>query len=123
MGKFLQDLRFGARTLFRSPGFTAVAVISLALGIGAVTTVYSMVAAVVLNPLPFDEANRLLSFKTTRPSRGDSHFSVSYGDFRDWQEQNRSFEQIAVFTGGGLNLSGPEGPEPVSCAAAPVGIC
>lgn len=115
MGKFLQDLRYGARTLFRSPGFTAVAVVSLALGIGAVTTVYTMVAAVVINPMPFDESDRILSFKTARPSRGDSHFSVSYGDFRDWQEQNRSFEHIAVFTGGSFNLSGPEGPEEVSC--------
>jgi len=116
MSRFLQDVRFGARALARSPGFAAVAVMSLALGVGAATTVYSMVAAVILHPLPFNEADRLLTFKTARPSRGDSHFSVSYADFIDWQEQSRSFEHIAVFTGGGFNLSGPEGPEPVSCA-------
>lgn len=115
MGKFLQDLRFGVRTLIKGPGFAAVAVISLALGIGAVTTVYTMVSAVFINALPFDEADRLVSFKTVRPSRGDSHFSVSYADFRDWQEQSRMFEHIAVHRGDSLNLSGPEGPENISC--------
>ena len=122
MRRFTQDLRYGARTLFKSPGFAAVSVASLALGIGAVTTVYAMVAAVILHPLPFDEADRLVSFKTTSLSRGYSHFSVSYGDFRDWQEQSRSFEHIAVVTGGGLNLSGPEGPEQVSIGRISAGF-
>jgi len=108
--------------LLKSPGFAAVSVASLALGIGAVTTVYAMVAAVILHPLPFDEADRLVSFKTTRPSRGDSHFSVSYGDFRDWQEQSRSFEHIAVVTGGSMNLSGPEGPERISIGRVSAGF-
>jgi len=115
MRRFLQDLNYAARNLLKRPGFTAVAVISLALGIGAVTTVYTMVSAVILNPLPFDEGERILSFMTMRPSRGGSGFSVSYADFRDWQEQSQTFEHIAGFSDDSLNLSGPEGPERVSC--------
>jgi len=122
MTRSLQDIRFAARTLLQSPGFAAVAVISLALGIGAVTTVYTMVSVVVINPLPFDGADRLLSFKTVRPSRGDGHFSVSYADFRDWQEQSTMFQQVAVYTGGSLNLSGPEGPERVQCGRITAGF-
>jgi len=121
MKKILQDLRFGMRTLLKSPGFTAVAVISLALGIGSVTTVYTIISAVIINPMPFEESDRLLSFKTTYTT-GGSGFSVSYADFRSWQEQSRMFEHIAVFAGDSLNLSGPEGPERVDCARTTAGF-
>ena len=109
-----QDIRFGARTLMKSPGFTIVAVCSLALGIGAITSVYSMISAVLINPVPFDGADRLVSFRTVRPSQGTEGNSVSYADFKDWQEQNQVFEHVAVYAGGTFNLSGPEGPERVS---------
>ena len=122
MGKFLQDLRFGARTLLKNPGFAAVAVVSLALGIGAVSTVYTMVAAVVMNPLPFDEADRLLSIRTHWVSQGEAYGSVSWADFRDWQEQSSSFEHIAVYNDNPMNLSGPEGPERVSCGRVTAGF-
>ena len=122
MKRIWQDLRFGIRTLLKSPGFTAVAVISLGLGIGSVTTVYTLVSAVVINPMPFEESDRLLLFKTTYTSTGGSGFSVSYADFRSWQEQSRTFEHIAVFAGDALNLSGPEGPERVDCARTTAGF-
>jgi len=113
MNALWQDLRFAARTLMKSPGFTLVAVISLALGIGAVTSVYSMVSAVLINSAPFEDADRLVAVKLVYPSQGTEWFGASYPDFRDWQEQNQVFEYMAGYTGGELNLSGPEGPERV----------
>ena len=89
MHTLIQDLKFGARTLMKSPGFTAVAVCSLALGIGVITSIFSMVYSVTLNPIPFDEADRLVQFKTLRTSMGTSHYSVSYPDYRDFQEQSK----------------------------------
>ena len=122
MGRLLQDLRIGLRGLIKNPGFSAAAITSLALGIGAITTVYTMVSVLIMNPLPFEDADRILAFKTVRPSRGDSHFSVSYRDFRDWQKQSESFEYMAVYRQESLNLSGPEGPERVSCGRVSAGF-
>ena len=113
MYTFWQDLRFGARTLLKSPGFAIVAVASLALGVGAITSVYSMVSAVLLNPAPFEEGDRLVSFMTVRPSRGEEGGSVSYPDFKDFQEQNQVLEHVAAYADRSFNLSGPEGPERV----------
>jgi predicted permease len=90
-----QDLRYAVRQVGKNPGFTAVAVITLALGIGANTAIFSVVNAVLLNPLPFPNANRIVSLFEATPNfpRG----SISYPNFLDWQRENHAFEAIAAF--------------------------
>jgi putative ABC transport system permease protein len=90
----LQDLRYGLRQLKRSPGFTAVAVITLALGIGANTAIFSAVNALLLNPYPFPEPDRIVSVEARHVS-GKNH-NTGYRDFLDWRDQNSVFEEIAI---------------------------
>ena len=92
METILQDLRYGLRMLIKRPGFTLVAVIALALGIGANTAIFSVVNAVLLRPLPFKEPARLVNIWETRPQRGVTQNSVSYANFADWRDQNSVFE-------------------------------
>jgi predicted permease len=101
----VQDLRQGARLLRRSPGFAGAAVLTLALGIGACTAIFSIVNGVLLRPLPFAEPARVVALKETLLGRSQD-FRVSSGKFHDWQEQVQSFESIAAITGGGHTLSG-----------------
>jgi len=96
MGQFLQDLRFGARSLVRSPGFAAVALATLALGIGANTAIFSVVEAVLLRPLPFPAADRLVAVVQTLPSRGVRGNGASYLNYADWQSRARSFEHLSA---------------------------
>ncbi len=93
------DLRYAVRALRKNPGFTAVALLTLALGIGASTAVFSVVNAVLLRPLPFREPDRLMMVWETREKRGEDRVVVSYENFRDWKEQSRSFERLAAFVG------------------------
>ena len=96
MDNLLQDVRYGIRTLARQPGFALTAILTLALGIGATTAIFSVVNAVVLRPLPFADADRvmaLMNFYTNTQTRG----TVSSPDFADWREQNRSFDALAYF--------------------------
>src|SRR5215470_18932257 len=90
-----QDLRYALRQLRKNPGFTAVAALTLALGIGANTAIFSVVNAVLLNPLPFPNASRIVSLFEATPNfpRG----SISYPNFLDWQRDNRTFEAMAAF--------------------------
>ncbi|HEX8557042.1 MAG TPA: ABC transporter permease [Pyrinomonadaceae bacterium] len=121
LGTVWQDLRFGARTLLKSPAFTAVAVLSLALGIGANTAIFSVVNAVLLRPLPYPEPDRLTHVWHTPPQEsfpGMDRFSVSPGNYLDWKEQSRAFEQMAIYQYAGLSLStGGGDPVPVTGAA------
>jgi putative ABC transport system permease protein len=94
MTNFLQDVRYGIRMLAKSPGFTAVAVITLALGIGANTAIFSVVRAVLLKSLPYPEPDRLMSIREFQTHKGD--MSVSWMNFLDWRAQNQSFERMAV---------------------------
>ena len=109
MGTLLQDLRYGARTLRKSPGFTLVAVIALALGIGANTAMFSIVNGVLLRSMPYAEPDRLLRLYTSMPQFKDA--SVSYPNFLDWQQRNRSFEQMAAYRNDTFNLTGQANPE------------
>src|SRR5215471_12823797 len=107
----LQDLRYGARMLMKKPGFTAAAIITLALGIGANTAIFSVVYAVLLRPLPFKEPERLITLQSVDVRRSDSHSSVSYPNFVDWRAQSESFERLAAFRERNFTLSC--GDEPV----------
>jgi putative ABC transport system permease protein len=111
-----QDCRFALRQLRKSPGFTAVAVLTLALGIGANTAVFSVVYSALLQPLPYRDAWRLMVLKETTPRVGV--VSVSYPNFLDWRAQNHTFSEMAVLEEVGFNLSGVTEPESVSGLAA-----
>ena len=109
MGALLQDLRYGARTLRKSPGFTLVAVVALALGIGANTAMFSVVDSVLLRPLPYAEPESLLKIYTSMPQFRDA--SISYPNFLDWQQRSRSFEAMAAYRSTSFNLTGSANPE------------
>src|SRR5262249_173113 len=101
MNALLHDIRYAFRLLAKSPGFTLVAVLTLALGIGANTAMFSVIHAVLLRPLPFADSDRLISIWNDYGSGGQSLPAVSPPDFRDYQQRCRLFEQIAGATGGG----------------------
>jgi predicted permease len=109
MATLLQDLRFGVRVLRRTPGLTAVAVVALALGIGANTAMFSIVNAVLLRPLPYPEPERLLQLYTSMPQFREA--SVSYPNFLDWRRRSRSFDLMAAYRGETFHLTGQAMPE------------
>src|SRR5437588_7614044 len=113
MVTLLQDLRYGARTLLKTPGFTLIAVIALALGIGANTAMFSIVNGVLLRPVPYPEADRLLKLADSTADFQDS--SISYPNFLDWQQRSRSFDAIAAYRNDTLNLTGQGDPERLRC--------
>ena len=108
MNELLQDVRYGARTLIKSPGFTAVAVLTLALGIGANSAIFSFVDAVLLRPLPYHNADRIVLVREKPP--GGSRNVVSALNFLDWKTANAVFEPLVATTGGSMTLSGVEEP-------------
>ena len=109
MMNFWQDVRYGMRMLFKNPGFAAIAVLTLALGIGANTALFSVVNGVLLNPLPFPEPDQLYAVYYTTQAFG--HSSVSYPNFLDWQKQNHSLSALGGFRSEDLNLTGSGEPE------------
>jgi putative ABC transport system permease protein len=116
MDTLLNDIRYTLRTWRRSPGFTAIAALTLALGIGANTTMFSIVNATVLRPLPFPGGERLMTLWKGSVRDADNFNIVSWPNFRDWQERNRSFESVAIFdsAGRGYSLTSNGEPEQVS---------
>src|SRR5687768_7936343 len=102
----LQDLRFAARALRRSPGFTLIAVLTLALGIGANTAIFSVVNGVLLRPLPYPDADRLVRIFTAYRGSGVERYAVSQPEFMDYKGLAAAFANAAVFTGAGLTLTG-----------------
>ena len=104
-----QDLRYSARMLLKQPGFTLIAVLTLALGIGANTAIFSVVHAVLLRPLPFPEPDRLVILATTGVG-ATYRAGVAYPDYVDWRTGTQSFEDTACFLNTGFNLTGVEPP-------------
>jgi len=111
MATLWQDVRYGVRMLFKNPGFTVIAVLALALGIGANTAIFSIVNAVLLRPLPFAEPERLALISSANLKVGESHGGVSPADFQDWAAQQQSFEAVAALRSGEVNASIGELPE------------
>jgi putative ABC transport system permease protein len=107
MESLLKDIRYGIRNLLKHPGFTAIAVITLALGIGANTAIFSVVNAVLLRPLPFDDPERLVWVWDTAPQLAT--IPTSLPDFLGWKQQNRSFEHLAAYQSGSMFIDAGDG--------------
>src|SRR5262245_41362400 len=106
-----QDLRYGARMLLKHPGASLIAVLTLGLGIGANTAIFSVVNAVMLRPLPYSEQERLVQVWVTNPGAARWGDWVSYPDFLDWREQNTVFDEIGACRPWPFNLTGTDSPE------------
>ena len=109
-----QDLRYGARMLLKQPGFTLIAALTLALGIGANTAIFSLVNAVLLRALPYPEPGRLVRFWETNPGRGWTEFSASAPNFAYWRKQQSVCEQLAAYGFNTFNFTGSGEPERVA---------
>src|ERR1044071_1253252 len=95
MNSILKDFAYGLRSLLKHPGFTAIAVIILALGVAATTAIFSVVNGVLLRPLPYPEPERLMVITEVNPQQGPEPFELSYLNWLDLRQQSKSFEEIA----------------------------
>src|ERR1700691_5035338 len=110
MDNLLQDVRYGLRVLRRNPGFAATAILTLALGIGATTAIFSVVDTVVFKPLPFRNAGRLVRIQSLIAASPQGSGVASYPDFLDWRARSRAFDGMAVFRTNDFNFLGPRQP-------------
>ena len=106
-----QDARLAWRSARAYPMFTAIVVLTIALGIGANTAIFSVVDAVLLRPLPFADGGRIVSLWDTNPDKSVPRFGVSMPDFRDWHDRTHSFSDMALYVGGLTSIAGRDGPE------------
>src|SRR5580704_8017083 len=102
--RLIQDLRYGLRMLAKSPGFTTVAILTLALGIGANTALFSVVNGVLLNPLPYPHPEQLVWLAESKPNFATG--SISFPNFQDWQKNNQTFTSMGLSRGYSYNLTG-----------------
>jgi putative ABC transport system permease protein len=116
-----RDVRHAARALRRSPGFTSVAVLTLALGVGVNTAIFSVVNAAILRPLPFGEPDRLVRIYESNPERGWPEYSASDPNFLDWRAQSTSWEALAAYQEGTRagSRATPRRPSPITRATWP----
>jgi putative ABC transport system permease protein len=119
MTHLLRDVRFGLRLLWRSPGFTAIAVLALALGIAANTAIFSVVYATLLAPLPFHDPDQLVMVWSRIQGNRNS---TAAGDFLDWKSQSTAFQDINAFSGRGVSLSSGEAPDQVPASLTTPGM-
>ncbi len=111
---FLRDIRYSLRTLAKARGFAIVTVVTIALGIGANTAIFSVIDAVLLKPLPYRDPDRLLMVWEKPP--GSERNGISAANFLDWRDQNHVFEQMSAITGEGYNLADATQPEQIQAA-------
>jgi putative ABC transport system permease protein len=111
MDSLLADLRYGIRSLLKRPGFSAIAIITLALGIGANSAISSAINALLLKPLPIPNQDRVVAIWDKNPSRGVDHNEVAFANYLDWRAQNHSFDQLALERWWSINLTGSDMPE------------
>src|SRR5882672_3185962 len=111
MTNLRNDIRYAIRSLIKRPGFTVIAVVTLALGIGANTAIFSAINALLLKPLPFPQLDRVVAIWDKAPIRGIVHNEVALANYLDWRAQNQSFEQLALYRWWSANLTGVEPPE------------
>src|SRR5262245_10690528 len=119
MSALLSDLRYGFRALRKAPGFAALAIVVLALGIGVNTAIFSVVNGVLLRPLPFEDPGRLVQLWHVPPAKsfpGMTTFALSAANYLDWQKQNDVFEHSALISGGNFTLTSGNRPEHVFAA-------
>jgi len=119
MTKLTQDFRYGLRVLRKNPGFALVAILVLGLGIGANTAIFSVVNTVLLRPLPFEDPARIVHVWHVPPPKsfpGMTRFSVSTANYIDWRKQNDVFEDMAMYTGSSMNLTGGDKAESLLAA-------
>jgi putative ABC transport system permease protein len=112
MDSLLSDIRYGVRNLIKRPGFTAIAVLTLALGIGANSCIFSAINALLLKPLPIPNQDRVMTIWDKDLSHWD-HNEVTMANYLDLRAQNQSFEQLALYSWWSANLTGVETPERV----------
>src|ERR1700684_363130 len=125
MSSLGQDIRYGWRALRKSPGFTAVAVLVLALGIGANTAIFSVVNAVLLRPVPFDQPDRLVQLYHVPPQAsfpGIPLFAVSPANFLDWRSQAHSFDAMSAYGFGRYTMTGSGQPITVPLVSSTYGL-
>src|SRR5262245_24959426 len=112
-----QDARYALRMLLKKPGFTLTAVITLSLGIGATSVIFSVVNGILLRPLPYQDSGRLVLLDETAPKRGIASMGVSFPNFLDWREQNQVFTGIAAYDWNSYTLTGSGEPEQISAGS------
>src|ERR1700719_2164710 len=120
MSGLLRDVRYALRQLRKSPGFTSVAIVTLALGIGANTAIFSLVEGVVLAPLPYFEPDRLVMVWENNPRF--PRVWNSYPNFQDWQRSAQSFQQMAAFRQQGVDLTSPGAPSHLTSSQISAGV-
>src|SRR5437016_1954796 len=111
LDRLMQDLRFGVRMIAKSPGFTAVAILTLALGIGANTALFSVVNGVLFNPLPYPDPEQLVMLHESKPNFETG--SISFPNFQDWRKENTTFSMMGISRGYSFNLTGAAEAEQV----------
>jgi putative ABC transport system permease protein len=121
MDALIRDIRYGLKSLSKRPGFTAIAVITLAIGIGANTAIFSVVNAILIRPLPLPNAERLVTFWHSAPARNLEHVDLNDAMFAYYRDRNRSFESVAAFEDGDFALTGSGEAESISGAAVTYG--
>src|ERR1043166_2725436 len=122
MDALIKDLRYAARMLQKQPAFTLVAIVTLALGIGANTAIFSLVNSILLRPLPFREPDRVVRLLQASPKLGLATWGVSQADFAAYRDQNRSFESVALYNSGAVNLTGDGEPERLPMTSVTAGF-
>ena len=113
MDSLLRDLKFSARSLLKRPALTIIAVVTLAIGIGANSAIFSTINALLLKPLPFPDPERIVALWDKVPSRGVERNEVAVANYLDWNAQNKSFEQLGMYRWWSTNLTGSDSPERV----------